>query len=74
MRATSASGDVTTWQSWADRERQDSEEEGASAAAKAPPLQKPQGKDKKRTPQSAFDPVTGKDVYEPELSLFLFHE
>ena len=44
------------------------------AAAKAPPPQKPQGKDKKRTPQSAFDPAAGKDVYEPELSLFLFHE
>ena len=30
----------------------------------APP--KPEGKGKKRTPQSAFDPAAGKDVYEPE--------
>lgn len=26
----------------------------------------PEGKGKKRTPQSSFDPVAGKDVYEPE--------
>ena len=34
----------------------------------AAPL-KVQGKDKKRTPQSAFDPAAGKDVYEPSSAL-----
>ena len=33
-------------------------------APAAPP--KAEGKDKKRTPQSAFDPAAGKDLYEPE--------
>ena len=33
-------------------------------APTAPP--KPEGKGKKRTPQSAFDPAAGKDVYESE--------
>ena len=34
----------------------------------APPVTPPapQGRGKKRTPQSAFDPAAGKDVYEPE--------
>ena len=31
-----------------------------------PPPPKAQGKDKKRTPTSAFDPAAGSDVYEPE--------
>lgn len=35
-------------------------------APTAPRLLPPQGKEKKRTPQSAFDGAAGKDVYEPE--------
>lgn len=35
-------------------------------AAPAVPTPKAQGTTKKRTPQSAFDPAAGKDVYEPE--------
>ena len=36
---------------------------------KAPPAPalKAQGSGKKRTPQTAFDPAAGEDVYEPEL-------
>ena len=30
------------------------------------PVMKAQGQTKKRTPQSAFDPAAGKDIYEPE--------
>jgi hypothetical protein len=30
------------------------------------PVLKAQGTTKKRTPQSAFDPAAGKDIYEPE--------
>ena len=32
----------------------------------AQPTIKPQGKEQKRTPTSAFDPAAGRDVYEPE--------
>ena len=34
------------------------------ADANEPPKAKPQGTAKKRTPQSAFDPAVGKDVYQ----------
>ena len=30
------------------------------------PVLKAQGQTKRRTPQSAFDPAAGKDIYEPE--------
>ena len=35
------------------------------AAVPAKPLSQDQGQ-RKRTPQSAFDPAAGKDIYEPE--------